>query len=114
MLIDGMKNKYHWCVHHQAWVLHSPPEFRRVGGIPHKQRSPSKHNSSAKRKKIQEKARVALEALALWADSNNSAMSSDLESDSNQDSNYSFSDSDVYSQTTNDSYRTADYNSDES
>jgi hypothetical protein len=26
MLIDGMKKKYHWCVHHQAWVLHSPPE----------------------------------------------------------------------------------------
>jgi hypothetical protein len=53
-------------------------------------------------------------ALALWADSNNSAMSSDLETDSNQDSNYSFSENDIYPQTTNDSYRTADYNTDES
>ncbi len=57
---------------------------------------------------------MALEALAIWADSNNSAMSSDLESDPSQDSNYSFSDSDIYSQTTNDSYRTADYDIDES
>jgi hypothetical protein len=74
----------------------------------------SKHNSSAKRKKIQEKARVALDTLALWADSNNSAMSSDVETDSSQDSNYSFSDSDVYSKTTDNSYGTADYNTDES
>jgi hypothetical protein len=70
--------------------------------------------SSAKQKKIQEQARVALEALALWADSNNSTMSSDLETDSNQDSNYSFSDSEVASQATHDSYRTADYDTDES
>ncbi len=41
-------------------------------------------------------------------------MSSDLETDSNQDSNYSFSDSEVASQATNDSYRTADYDTDES
>ena len=114
MLIDGVKRKYNWCVHHRAWVLHSPQECRRSGGIPHKRRSPNKTSSSAKRKKIQEQARVALEALALWADSNNSTMSSDLETDSNQDSNYSFSDSEVASQATHDSYRTADYDTDES
>jgi hypothetical protein len=114
MLIDGVKRKYHWCVQHRAWVLHSPPECRRAGGIPHKRRSPNKTISSAKQKKIQEKARVALEALALWADSNNSTMSSDLETDSNQDSNYSFSDSEVASQVTNDGYITAGYDTDES
>ncbi len=41
-------------------------------------------------------------------------MSSDLETDSNQDSNYSFSDSEVASQATHESYRTADYDTDES
>jgi hypothetical protein len=79
---------------------------------PHK--SPNKTNSSAKWKRIQEKARVTLEALALWADSNNSTMSSDLETDSNQDSNYSFSDSEVASQVTSEGYRTAGYDTDDS
>jgi hypothetical protein len=36
VLIDGMKKKNHWCVHHQAWILHSPPECRKAGGVPHK------------------------------------------------------------------------------
>jgi hypothetical protein len=28
VLVDGVRKKYYWCVHHKAWTLHSPQECR--------------------------------------------------------------------------------------
>jgi hypothetical protein len=112
VLIDGVKKKYYWCVHHKMWTLHSPQECRKADDNRKKRKSPSKHEGSSKRKKFHEKARMAFEALALLASTSNPPDNSpDNAEDSNQDSNFSESSS---SNSTIESYKTAEYETDES
>jgi hypothetical protein len=114
VLIDGVKKKYYWCVHHKMWTLHSPAECRKADENRKKRKSPSKHQGPSKRKKIQEKARMAFEALALLANNTNPSNSSSDREDSNQDSNFSDSSSSSNSNSTIESYKTAEYETDES
>jgi hypothetical protein len=111
VLIDGVKKKYYWCVHHRMWTLHSPQECRKADENRKKRQSPSKHQGPSKRKKIQEKARIAFEALALLANNTNPSNGSSDREDSNQDSNFSDSSN---SNSTIESYKTAEYETDES
>ncbi|MFN9980611.1 MAG: hypothetical protein ACK53Y_11875, partial [bacterium] len=69
VLLEGVRKKYYWCVHHKAWTLHSPQECRKSEENRKKRKSPSKHEGSSKRKKTYDKARIAFEALALLAQS---------------------------------------------
>jgi hypothetical protein len=70
VLVEGVRKKYYWCVHHKAWTLHSPQECRKSEENRKKRKSPSKHEGSSKRKKTYDKARIAFEALALLAQNN--------------------------------------------
>jgi hypothetical protein len=106
VLIVGVKKKYYRCAHHRMWTLNSSQECRKADENRKKRKSPSKHEGSSKRKKIQENARMAFEALALLTNTSNlSNCSSDNTEDSNQDSNFSGSSS---SNSTIESYKTAE------
>jgi hypothetical protein len=117
VLVEGVRKKYYWCVHHKAWTLHSPQECRKSEENRRKRKSPSKHEGSSKRKKTYDKARIAFEALALLAQSNptSPSSSSNYTEDSNQDSNFSGTTKDSSSsRSSTQSYKTAEYDTDES
>jgi hypothetical protein len=102
VLVDGVRKKYYGCAHHKAWTLHSPQEGRK---------------SEENRKKRYDKARIAFEALALLAQSNptSPSSSSNHTEDSNQDSNFSgTTNSSSSSMSSTQSYKTAEYDTDES
>jgi hypothetical protein len=69
VLVDGVRKKYYWCVHHKAWTLHSPWECRKSEENKKKRKSPKKESLS-KRKRTYDKARIVFEALALFTQSN--------------------------------------------
>jgi hypothetical protein len=83
-----------------------------------KRKSPSKHEGSSKKKRTYDKARIAFEALALLAQSNptSPSSSSNYTEDSNQDSNFSGANnsSRSSSKSSTQSYKTAEYDTDES
>jgi hypothetical protein len=117
VLVDGVRKKYYWCVHHKAWTLHSPQECRKSEENRKKRKSPNKHKGSSKRKRTYDKARTAFEALALLAQSNptSPSSSSNHTEDSNQDSNFSgTTNSSSSSRSSTQSYKTAEYDTDES
>jgi hypothetical protein len=117
VLVEGVRKKYYWCVHHKAWTLHSPQECRKSEENRKKRKSPNKHEGSSKRKKTYDKARIAFEALALLAQSNptSPSSSSNYTEDSNQDSNFSGTTKDSSSsRSSTQSYKTAEYDTDES
>jgi hypothetical protein len=64
VLVDGVRKKYYWCVHHKAWTLHSPQECRKSEENRKKRKSPNNNDGSSKRKRTYDKARIAFEALA--------------------------------------------------
>jgi hypothetical protein len=116
VLVEGVRKKYYWCVHHKAWTLHSPQECRKSEENRKKRKSPNKHEGSSKRKKKNDKARIAFEALALLAQSNptSPSSSSNYTEDSNQDSNFSGTTKDSSSsRSSTQSYKTAEYDTDE-
>jgi hypothetical protein len=41
VLIDGVKKKYYWCVHHKMWTLHSPQECRKADDNRKKRKAPA-------------------------------------------------------------------------
>ncbi|MFN9978601.1 MAG: hypothetical protein ACK53Y_01740, partial [bacterium] len=43
VVVDEVRKKYYWCVHHKAWTLHSPQETRKSEENRKKRKSPSKH-----------------------------------------------------------------------
>jgi hypothetical protein len=51
VLVDGVRKKYYWCVHHKAWTLHSPQECRKSEENRKKRKSPDKHEGLSKRKR---------------------------------------------------------------
>ena len=119
VLVDGVRKKYYWCVNHQAWTLHSPQECRKSEENRKKRKSPNKHEGSSKKKKrTYDKARIAFEALALLAQGNptSPSNSSNCTEDSNQDSNFSgtTNNSSSSSKSSTESYKTAEYDTDES
>jgi hypothetical protein len=117
VLVDGVRKKYYWCVHHKAWTLHSPQECRKSEENRRKRKSPSKHEGSSKKKRTYDKARIAFEALALFAQANPTSPSSNSNctEDSNQDSNFSGTTKDSSSsKSSTQSYKTAEYDTDES
>jgi len=117
VLVEGVRKKYYWCVHHKAWTLHSPQECRKSEENRKKRKKPSNHEGSSKRKKTYDKARIAFEALALLAQSNptSPSSSSNYTEDSNQDSNFSGTTKDSSSsRSSTQSYKTAEYDTDES
>jgi hypothetical protein len=117
VLVDGVRKKYNWCVHHKAWTLHSPQECRKSEENRKKRKSPNNHEGSSKRKRTYDKARIAFEALALLAQSNPTSprSSSNHTEDSNQDSNFSgTTNSSSSSRSSTQSYKTAEYGTDES
>jgi len=119
VLVDGVRKKYYWCVNHQAWTLHSPQECRKSEENRKKRKSPNKHEGSSKKKKrTYDKARIAFEALALLAQGNptSPSSSSNCTEDSNQDSNFSgtTNNSSSSSKSSTESYKTAEYDTDES
>ena len=101
VLVDGVRKKYYWCVNHQAWTLHSPQECRKSEENRKKRKSPNKHEGSSKKKRTYDKARIAFEALALLAQGNPTSPSSTT--------NHSSS-----SKSSTESYKTAEYDTDES
>ena len=116
--MDGVRKKYYWCVNHKAWTLHSPQECRKSEENRKKRKSPNKHEGSSKKKKrTYDKARIAFEALALLAQGNptSPSNSSNCTEDSNQDSNFSgTTNSSSSSKSSTESYKTAEYDTDES
>jgi len=79
--------------------------------------SPNKHEGSSKKKRTYDKARIAFEALALHAQGNptSPSSSSSCTEDSNQDSNYSgTTNSSSSPRSSTKSYKTAEYDTDES
>ena len=119
VLVDGVRKKYYWCVNHQAWTLHSPQECRKSEENRKKRKSPNKHEGSSKKKRTYDKARIAFEALALFAQANPTSPSSNSNctEDSNQDSNFSKTannNSSSSSKSSTESYKTAEYDTDES
>jgi hypothetical protein len=117
VLVDGVRKKYYWCVHHKAWTLHSPQECRKSEQNRKKRKSPNKHDGSSKRKRTYDKARIAFEALALLAQSNptSPSSSSNHTEDSNQDSKISGTTNSSGSlRSSTQSYKTAEYDTDES
>jgi hypothetical protein len=118
VLVDGVRKKYYWCVNHKAWTLHSPQECRKSEENRKKRKSPNKHEGSSKKKRTYDKARIAFEALALLAQGNptSPSNSSNCTEDSNQDSNFSgtTNNSSSSSKSSTESYKTAEYDTDES
>jgi hypothetical protein len=117
VLVDGVRKKYYWCLHHKAWTLHSPQECSKSEENRKKRKSPNKHEGSSKRKRTYDKASIAFEALALLAQSNPTSPSSSsiYTEDSNQDSNFSgTTNSSSSSRSSTQSYKTAEYDTDES
>ena len=118
VLVDGVRKKYYWCVNHKAWTLHSPQECRKSEENRKKRKSPNKHEGSSKKKKrTYDKARIAFEALALLAQGNptSPSNSSNCTEDSNQDSNFSGTTiNSSSSKSSTESYKTAEYDTDES
>ena len=123
VLIDGERKKYHWCVHHKAWTLHSPTECKRATHGPFKKRKGSNKDGRQKKakhkdpKKIFEEAKVAFEALALIAQTSKGKSADSSEANSNtsnaEPSDISSIDSNK-SQSSSEGYQTADYDTDES
>jgi hypothetical protein len=64
--VDGVRKKYHWCVNHNAWTLHSPAECKRNGMYVSKKRKQSRDIQQDKKPKSQtiEDLQVAFQALA--------------------------------------------------
>jgi hypothetical protein len=64
--VDGVRKKYHWCVNHNAWTLHSPAECKRNGMYISKKRKKSRDIQQSKKPMGQtiEDLQVAFEALA--------------------------------------------------
>jgi hypothetical protein len=117
VLVDGVRKKYYWCVHHKAWTLHSPQECMKSEQNRKKRKSPNKHEGSSKKKRTYDKARIAFEALALLAQGNptSPSSSSNCTENSNQDSNFSgTTNSSSSSKSSTQSYKTAEYDTDES
>jgi hypothetical protein len=117
VLVDGVRKKYYWCVHHKAWTLHSPQECRKPEENRKQRKSPDKHEGSSKRKRTYDKARIAFEALALLTQSNptSPSSSSNHTEDSNKDSNFSgTNNSSSSSKTSTKSRKSAEYDTDES
>ena len=117
VLVDGVRKKYYWCVNHKAWTLHSPQECRKSEENRKKRKSPNKHEGSSKKKRTYDKARIAFEALALLAQGNptSPSNSSNCTEDSNQDSNFSGTTiNSSSSKSSTESYKTAEYDTDES
>ncbi len=54
VLVDGEGKKYHWCVHHKAWTLHSPTECKRAIHGPLKKRKRSTKDGDRKKAKHKE------------------------------------------------------------
>jgi hypothetical protein len=123
VLVDGERKKYHWCVHHKAWTLHSPTECKRATHGPLKKRKTSTKDGPPKKtkhkdpKKIFNEAKIAFEALALIAQTSKGKSTDSSEAGSNT-SNASPSDissiNSNKSQSTSESYQTAEYDTDES
>ena len=66
VLVDGERKKYHWCVNHKAWTLHSPAECKR-NNVPNNKRKPPQNNfqnKKAKGKHTIEDLQIAFQALA--------------------------------------------------
>jgi len=118
VLVDGVRKKYYWCVHHKAWTLHFPQECRKSEENGKKRKSPNKHEGSSKRNRTHEKARIAFEALALLPQSNSTSpnSSSNHTEDSNQDINFSgtTNNSSSSSKSSIQSYKNDEYDTDES
>jgi hypothetical protein len=118
VLVDGVRKKYYWCVQHKAWTLHSPQECRKSEENRKKRKSPSKYEGSSKKKRTYDKARIAFETLALFAQANPTSpgSNSNCTEDSNQDSNFSRTtkNSSSSSKSSTQSYKTAEYDTDES
>jgi len=88
---------------------------RKSEGNRKKRKSPNKHESSSKKKRTYDKARIAFEALALLAQGNptSPSSSSNCTEDSNQDSNFSgTTNSSSSSKLSTQSYKTAEYDTD--
>jgi hypothetical protein len=64
--VDGVRKKYHWCVNHNAWTLHSQAECKRSGIYISKNRKQSRDIQLNKKPKGQtiEDLQVAFQALA--------------------------------------------------
>jgi hypothetical protein len=117
VLMDGVRKKYYWCVYHKAWILHSPQECRKSEENRKKRKSPNKHEGSSRKKRTYDKARIAFEALALLAQGNptSPSSSSSCTGDSNLDSNFSgITNNSSSSKSSTQSYKTAEYDTDES
>ena len=119
VLIDGERKKYHWCVHHKAWTLHTPAECKKASQGSQKKRKGHAKGGSPKKpkhkdpKKIFNEAKVAFEALALIAQASNK-MTPSFDTDSNPTPSDSSNDDSNKTQSTPDSYQTAEYDTDES
>ena len=123
VLVDGERKKYHWCVHHKAWTLHSPTECKRATHGPSKKRKGSNKDSHLKKakhkdpKKIFDQAKVAFEALALRAQSSKEKSTNSSDASSNTSnaspSDISSNDSNI-SRSTSAGYQTAEYETDDS
>ena len=119
VLIDGERKKYHWCVHHKAWTLHTPAECKKASQGSQKKRKGHTKGGSPKKpkhkdpKKIFNEAKVAFEALALIAQASNK-MTPSFDTDSNPTPSDSSNDDSNKTQSTPDSYQTAEYDTDES
>jgi hypothetical protein len=121
VLVDGERKKYHWCVHHKAWTLHSPTECKRATHGQLKKRKTSTKDGPPKKtkhkdpKKIFNEAKIAFEALALIAQTSKGKSTDSSEAGSNT-SNASPSDissiNSNKSQSTSESYQTAEYDTD--
>ena len=119
VLIDGERKKYHWCVHHKAWTLHTPAECKKASQGSQKKRKGHAKGGSPKKpkhkdpKKIFNEAKVAFEALALIAQASNK-MTPSFDTDSNPTPSDSSNDDSNKTQSTPDSYQTAEYDTYES
>jgi hypothetical protein len=51
VLVDGVRKKNYWYVHHKAWALYSPQECRKSEENRKKRKIPNKHEGSSNRKK---------------------------------------------------------------
>jgi len=113
VLIDGERKKYHWCVHHKAWTLHSPSECKRGLLGPLQKQNKSKRMKHKDPRRVFNEAKVAFEALALIAQASTGKETASSETDSNQTPSIN-NQSSNNSLSTPDSYQTAEYESDDS
>ena len=109
VLVDGERKKYHWCVHHRAWTLHTPAECKKASQGAQKKRKGSSKGGSPKKpkhkdpKKIFKEAKVAFEALALIAQASKK-MTASSDTDSNKTPSDTSNNNSNKSQSTPESY----------